>query len=79
MKVKVLPNGRLVLPVTLRRELGVERGGHVVAELDGNVVRLSTPDQSLDDAGALFRSLLADEASVADEVIAERRAESASD
>ena len=79
MKVNVLPNGRLVLPVSLRRRLGVERGGQVVAEWDGDVVKLTTPDQSLDEAGALFRSLLDDDASVADEVIAERRAESAAD
>ena len=77
MKVNVLPNGRLVLPVELRRKLGVEKGGHLVAELDGDVVKLTTPDWALDEAGALFRSFLTGDASVADEVIAERRAESA--
>jgi len=79
MKVKVLPNGRLLLPVSLRRSLGVEKGGHLVAELDGDAVRLTTPDRSLDDAGALFRSLLTDDASVADEVISDRRAENEAD
>ena len=77
MKVNVLPNGRIVLPIDLRRQLGVEKGGQVVAEWDGEVVRLSTPDRFLDEAGALFRSFLTDEASVAGEVIADRRAESA--
>lgn len=76
-KVNVLPNGRVVLPIDLRRQLGVEKGGQIVAEWDGEVVRLSTPDRSLDEAGALFRSLLTGDASVADEVIADRRAESA--
>jgi len=79
VKVNVLPNGRLVLPVSLRRLLGVEKGGHVLAELDGDAVKLTTPDQSLDEAGALFRSFLTDTASIADEVISERRAESEAD
>ena len=77
MKVNVLPNGRLVLPVSLRRRLGVEKGGQLVAELDGDAVKLTTPDHALDEAGALFRSFLSGNGSVADEVIADRRAESA--
>lgn len=76
MKVNVLSNGRVVLPVDLRRQLGIEKGGQLVAEWDGEVVRLSTPDRALDEAGALFRSFLSDDASVADEVIEDRRAES---
>lgn len=76
MKVNVLPNGRMVLPVSLRRSLGIEKGGQLVAELDGDVITLTTPDQALDEAGALFRSLLTDDTNVADEIIADRRAES---
>ena len=76
MRVNVLPNGRLVLPAPLRRKLGVEHGGQLIAELDGDVVRLSTHDRSLDEAGALFRSYLTGDESVADEVIRERREES---
>lgn len=72
-----MPNGRLVLPASLRKKLGVEKGGQLIAELDGDVVRLSTQDQSLDEAGELFRSYLTSDESVADEVIADRRAESA--
>ena len=79
MKVNVLPNGRLVLPVALRKQLGVEKGGQLVAEMEGGAVVLSTPDRALDEAGALFRSFLSDDASVADEVIADRRAESAAE
>ena len=77
MKVNVLPNGRLVLPVSLRKQLGVEKGGQLVANMEDGAVVLSTPDRALDEAGALFRSFLSDDASVADEVIADRRAESA--
>lgn len=77
MRVNVLPNGRLVLPANMRRQLGVERGGQIVAEIDGDVVRLTTADRSLDEARALFLSFVTDPASLADEVIADRRAEAA--
>ena len=75
MRVNVLPNGRLVLPVSLRKTLGVEKGGQILAEWDGNSVRLTIPDQSLDEARALFRRYVPEGASVADEIIADRRAE----
>ncbi len=77
MKVNVLPNGRLVLPVSLRRQLGIEKGGQLIAEMDGDAIVLSMPDRALDEAGALFRSFLSDDTSVADEVIEDRRAECA--
>ena len=79
MKVNVLPNGRLVLPVSLRRQLGIEKGGQLVANIEDGAVVLSTPDRALDEAGALFRSFLSDDGSVAEEVIADRRAESAAE
>lgn len=75
MRVNVLPNGRLVLPVHMRRQLGVERGGQIVAEIDGDVVRLTTADHALDEARALFRMFVSDPGSVADELISERRGE----
>lgn len=54
MRVNVLPNGRLVLPAPLRKK----HGSQLIAGLDGDVVRLSTHDRSLDEAGPLFRSYL---------------------
>ena len=75
MRVNVLPNGRLVLPVQMRRQLGVEKGGQVMVEIDGDVVRLTTADRSLDEAGALFRSYVSAGEDIASEIIADRRAE----
>lgn len=79
VRVNVLPNGRLVLPVVLRKSLGVEKGGQVMAEVVNGEVRLTTPDVSLDRARALFRKYVPAGTSIADEVIADRRAESAQD
>ncbi|WP_249208426.1 AbrB/MazE/SpoVT family DNA-binding domain-containing protein [Gluconobacter albidus] len=79
IRVNVMPNGRLVLPVGLRKSLGVEKGGQVMAEIVDGEVRLITPDASLDRARALFRKYVPAGMSITDEVIAERRAENALD
>ncbi|MGY6771235.1 AbrB/MazE/SpoVT family DNA-binding domain-containing protein [Komagataeibacter sp. NFXK3] len=79
IRVNVMPNGRLVLPVGLRKSLGVEKGGQLMAEIVDGQVRLMTPDASLDRARALFRKYVPAGTSISDEVIAERRAENALD
>ena len=74
--MNVLPNGRLVLPAQLRKELGVDKGGQLVARLVDGEVRLTTPDRALDEARTLFRRYVPAGTGIVDEVIAERRAES---
>ena len=80
MRISVQPNGRMFLSAALRRRLGLEEGGHVIAEVEGDTVRLSTPDRDLMEARALFRRHVPEGApSLVDELIAERRAESAAE
>lgn len=80
MRISVQPNGRMFLPAALRRRLGLEEGGHVIAEVEGDTVRLSTPDRDLMEARALFRRHVPEGGpSLVDELIAERRAESAAE
>ena len=75
IRVNVLPNGRLVLPVALREKLGVQKGGHVMAELVGSEVHLTTPDAALDRARSIFRKYVAPGSDIAQEIIADRRKE----
>jgi bifunctional DNA-binding transcriptional regulator/antitoxin component of YhaV-PrlF toxin-antitoxin module len=75
VRVNVQPNGRLILPATLRKSLGVEKGGQIVAEVIDGEVRLTTPDAALNRARAIFRQYVPAGTSLVDEVIADRRAE----
>ncbi len=75
IRVNVLPNGRLVLPAALREKLGVQKGGHVMAELVGSEVHLTTPDAALDRARSIFREYVAPGTDIAQEIIADRRNE----
>ncbi len=70
------PQGRLVVPVELRRRLGIETGDVLVARADDDRIVLERRDAIL----ARIRRRLAPgpgEASMVDELIAERRAEAA--
>jgi AbrB family looped-hinge helix DNA binding protein len=69
--VTVGPQGRIVIPVEVRRALGLREGSELVALVEGDAVVL-LPRSSVRDR---LRSLFADvEGSMAGELIEERRA-----
>jgi AbrB family looped-hinge helix DNA binding protein len=77
MKAKVSESGRLSIPAELRRAIGLEHGGDVVVDLDGQNIRIRTVAEAVAQAQALSRQLLGDrlaDASV-DNFLAERRQE----
>ena len=67
--------GRLVIPVELRRELGIEPGGEVLLRLDEEGLHISTPRQALARAQAFVKSLGIKGRDLAAELVAERREE----
>lgn len=73
---RVSESGRLSLPASFRKAVGLERGGEVVVELDGREIRITTVDEVVSRAQALTRRLLGEkpEASL-DAFLAERRRE----
>lgn len=70
-------NGRVVIPVELRRELGVEAGDELILRLDEEGLHLSTPAQALARAQAFVKSLEIEGRDLAAELIDERRREAA--
>ena len=77
VKTKVTQGGRVVIPADMRRQLGIEVGSDVNLTLDGNSVRILTQKESIRRAQELFRKLIPEGTSLADELIAERRREAA--
>ncbi|MCV0402657.1 MAG: AbrB/MazE/SpoVT family DNA-binding domain-containing protein [Chloroflexi bacterium] len=74
--VAVGPKGRVVIPAGIRRELGIEEGSELVALVEGEAVVL-VPRSAI---RTRLRSMFAETtSSMRDELIAERRAEAASD
>ena len=73
-KAQVSPSGRLSLPADFRKAVGLEKGGAVIIELDGNDIRVRTVQEAVARAQALARRLFADRTDVSvDDFLAHRR------
>lgn len=74
MTVSVGPKGRVVIPVEIRRQLGLHEGSELVAMVEGDAVVLLRRES----VRARLRSLFADvQVSMRDELVAERRSAAA--
>lgn len=74
---KILDGGRLILPVEYRRTLNINPGDSVIVELDGDELRVRSRDAGLRRVHARLRKYVPEGLSLADELIADRRAEAA--
>ena len=74
IRVKVSDSGRISIPAEVRKVMGLERGGVVTMELDGNDLRIRTLREGVARAQALVRRLVGDRpGNLSDDLIAERR------
>ncbi len=72
-QVRINENGRVVIPASFRRALGIKSGDVVVLRIENNELRLTTLRQRLAKAQQLVRKHVASTTSLVDELIAERR------
>jgi AbrB family looped-hinge helix DNA binding protein len=77
--MKMSEGGRVVIPAEIRQALGIKEGDTVCWELVDGEARLSTRLTRLRRAQAIVRGRIPQGVSLADELIAERRAEAAHD
>ena len=71
---QVSRTGRLSLPAEFRKAIGLERGGDVVVELDGNDIRIRTINEAVARAQAMSRRLLTGKPGLSvDDFLAHRR------
>ena len=76
-RTQIGEGGRIVIPAAFRAALGMNIGDQVLLRADDGELRVFTPLQGLRKAQALLRPYLPADRSLADELIAERRAEAA--
>jgi AbrB family looped-hinge helix DNA binding protein len=67
--------GRIVIPAEVRKELGLRPGSEVMVRFDDGELRVTTRKEALRRAQDLVCRLVPKNVSLADELIAERRAE----
>jgi AbrB family looped-hinge helix DNA binding protein len=68
----IAPNGRLVIPLSMRAELGCQAGGKIMARLVDGAVILEPVDAAIRRAQAMVRQYVPQGAGLVDEMIAER-------
>ena len=74
-RTRVGAGGRIVIPAQIRRELGMEEGEPVVMRVENGELRIWTIDEGIRRAQAIASKYVVPGKSMADELIAERRAE----
>jgi AbrB family looped-hinge helix DNA binding protein len=70
---RINENGRVVIPASFRRALGIQPGDTVVLRIENNELRMTTLRQRLAKAQQLVRKHVTQTTSLVDELIAERR------
>lgn len=78
-RVKMVEGGKLVIPATFRREMGVKPGDTLIVELDQGELRVRSLPSAIQRVQAMMRNLNPEGRLLSDELIADRRAEAARD
>jgi len=76
LQVNITPNGRMSLPVGIRKRLGLEGGGSVLVEETADGVILRTLEQAVTKAQAIAKRYAQHPEASVDAFLAARRAES---
>jgi len=72
-RLRVNENGRVVIPASFRKALGISVGDEVLLRIEDDELRITTLKRSLERAQRLVRQHIKPGASLVDELIAERR------
>ena len=72
-RMRVNENGRVVIPATFRKRLGIRIGDEVVFQLEDDELRIITLKRNIERAQRLVRKHVKPGTSLVDELIAERR------
>lgn len=72
-RARINENGRIVIPASFRKALGINPGDEVVLRLEDDELRITTIKQRIERAQRHARKYLRPGTSLVDELIAERR------
>jgi len=73
-RMRVNENGRVVIPASYRKALGIKGGDEVILRMEDDELRITTMKRRLERARRRIRQYVKPGVSLADELIAERRA-----
>jgi AbrB family looped-hinge helix DNA binding protein len=71
--MRINENGRVVIPASYRKALGIKAGDEVILRMEDDELRITTMKRRLERARRRIRQYVKPGVSLADELIAERR------
>jgi len=77
LTTKIGPSGRIVIPASFRKAMGVETGDEVVIRIEEGEVRILSRAVAICRAQAAVREAFGRDRSLSEELIAQRRTEAA--
>ena len=75
VRVKLGEGGRISLPAAYRRELGLRPGDELIVRLEDGAIRVTSPKLAIERARRMLGRYIQTKESLADSLIADRRAE----
>ncbi len=72
-RVRINQSGRVVIPVSFRKALGMRAGDELVLRIEDDELRITTMKRRIERAQRRIRSYVKPGVSLVDELIAERR------
>jgi AbrB family looped-hinge helix DNA binding protein len=72
-RLKMNENGRVVIPASFRKALGIRPGDELVLRMEDEELRITTMKRRIEHAQRLVRKYVKPGTSLVDELIAERR------
>jgi len=72
-RTRVNENGRVVIPASYRKALGIKAGDEVILRMEDGELRITTMKRRIERAQRLVRKYVKPGTSLVDELIAERR------
>jgi len=73
IRTRINENGRVVIPASYRKALGIKSGDEVILRMEDGELRITTMKRRLERAQRRVRQYVEPGVSLADELIAERR------
>jgi bifunctional DNA-binding transcriptional regulator/antitoxin component of YhaV-PrlF toxin-antitoxin module len=78
-KVRLGPDGRVVIPATMRTALDMKEDDIFFARIEDGEIRLATPKRTMERVSEMLRPFVPEGVNLADELLAERRREAQRD
>jgi AbrB family looped-hinge helix DNA binding protein len=72
-RMRVNENGRVVIPASFRKRLGIRAGDEVLLQIQDDELRITTLKRNIERAQSLVRKHVKPGSSLVDELLAERR------